>query len=251
MIETKQRMRVREIVLNAPENGNALNIAVCTELGEALDRAEDDRSVDAVVLRANGADFCSGMDLKEQLEADKVQLGGIHQRLFSAAQYIHKPIVAAVHGLVLAGGMGLAANAHIVVSHPDARFGLPEVKIGYWPVFIFRAVEHAIGERRAIELSLTGREFGAEEAQRYGLVTEISPDPVRRAFEIATQISQYSRDTIHLGLGYVHEIRGRDWERSGKIGNQYRGRIIATQDYSEGVRAAMENRQPRWPSVTA
>ena len=177
MIETKQHLRVRQIALNNPKNGNALDIALCNELLEALDRADGDPSVGAILLTANGPEFCAGLDLREQLDADKVQLGGIHERLYSTVQRIHTPIVAAVHGSVFAGGTGLAANAHIVVAHPETRFGLTEVRIGYWPVFVFRAVEHAIGERRTMELSLSGRDFGAEEALRFGLVTEISSDP--------------------------------------------------------------------------
>jgi enoyl-CoA hydratase/carnithine racemase len=202
-------LRVLQIALNNPENANALDITLCSELLKALDRAEDDRSVGAILLTANGPEFCAGMDLREQLEADEVQLGGIHQRLFSTVQRIHKPIVAAVHGSAFEGGTGLAANAHIVVAHPETRFGLTEVRIGYWPVFIFRAVEHALGERRAMELSLTGRYFGAEEALRFGLVTEISSTPVQRAAEIAAHISAYSPSAIKAGLGYAHQIRGR------------------------------------------
>jgi enoyl-CoA hydratase/carnithine racemase len=249
LLETKQHLRVLQIALNNPENGNALNIELCNELLEALDRAEGDRSVGAILLTANGSDFCAGMDLKEQLEADKVQLGGIHQRLFSTVQRIHKPIVAAVHGSVFAGGMGLAANAHIVVAHPETRFGLTELRVGYWPVFIYRAVEHAIGERRAMELSLTASDFEAEEAFRYGLVTEISSDPLHRAAEIAARMSAYSPSAIKIGLGYAHQIRGRDWDYAGEVGTKARSHLLATKDYSEGVRAAIEKRQPEWPSL--
>ena len=74
--------------------------------------------------------------------------------------------------------MGLAANAHIVVAHPATRFALTEIRIGLWPGMIFRAVALAVGERRATELSLTGRDFTAADALQYGLVTEISDDPL-------------------------------------------------------------------------
>ena len=239
-----------QIALNNPANGNPLDIKLCNELLEALDHAEGDQSVGAILLTANGPDFCVGMDLSEQLEADKVELGGIHQRLFSTVHRIHKPIVAAVHGSVFAGGTGLAANAHIVVAHPGARFALTEVRIGYWPVFVFRAVEHAIGERRTMELSLTGRDFGAEEALRFELVAEISADPVRRASEIASQISAFSPSAIHFGLSYAHQIRGRDWEHAGEVGRRVRSRLLATADYNEGIRAAIEGRKPEWPSLS-
>jgi enoyl-CoA hydratase/carnithine racemase len=249
VIETKQHLRVAQLSLNNPESGNALDIKLCNELLDAFDRAERDRSVGAILLTANGPDFCAGMDLREQLEADKIELGGIHQRLFSTVQRIRKPIVAAVHGSVLAGGTGLAANAHIVVADPATRFGLTEVRIGYWPVFVFRAVEHAIGERRAMELSLTGRDFSAEEALQFGLVTEISSDPVQRAARIAARMSVYSPSAIDAGFVYVHQIRGRDWEHAGEVGTTVRKRLVATGDYREGILAAIEGRQPQWPSL--
>lgn len=239
-----------QIALNNPDSENALDIKLCNELLDAFDRAEGDRSVGAILLTANGPEFCAGMALREQLEADEIQPGGIHQRLFGTIQRIHKPIVAAVHGSVFDGGTGLAANAHVVVAHPETRFGLTEVPIGYWPVFIFRAVEHAIGERRAMELSLTGREFGTEEALRFGLVTEISSNPVQHAADIAARIGAHSPSTTQLGLSYAHQIRGRDWERAGEIGHKVRSRLPATEDYREGVRAAIEKRQPKWSSLS-
>ena len=88
-------------------------------------------------------------DLREQLQADKVQLGGIHPRHFRRSSASIGPIFAAVHGSVFEGGIGLAASAHIVAAHPEARFGLTEVRIGYWPVFVFRAVEHGTQSDRS------------------------------------------------------------------------------------------------------
>ena len=133
-------------------------------LVEAFDKADGDRSVGAILLQANGPTFCSGMDLKETIEVDQVRLAGIHERLFTMIHRLRTPLIAAVHGHALGGGTGLVANAHIVVASPEAVFGLTEIRIGLWPVLIFRSVEHAMGERRTVELSLTGREFTAAEA---------------------------------------------------------------------------------------
>jgi enoyl-CoA hydratase/carnithine racemase len=137
----------------------------------------------------------------------------------------------------------------VVVAHPGARFGLTEVRTGYWPVFVFRAVDHAIGERRAMELSLTGREISAQEALDFGLVTEISSDALKRAMDIATRISAYSPSAIQLGLRYAHKIRGRSWRHAGEVGREVRSDLLATPDYGEGVRAAIEKRSPVWPSL--
>jgi enoyl-CoA hydratase/carnithine racemase len=242
LIEIRQDTRVRRITLNRPEKRNALSVELCSQLAEAFDSADADPSVGAIVLNANGPAFCAGMDLKETSDA------GIHERLFTTIRRVRTPIIAAVHGAALAGGTGLVANAHIVFAKPDARFGLTEIRIGLWPVMIFRAIAQAMGERRAIELSLSGREFGAADALLYGLVTEIADDPLRRAGELALRIAGFSPAAVGAGLDYTDQIRGRDWADAGKIGLQLRKGLLDGEDFKEGVRAFLEKRQPSWPS---
>ena len=249
MIEVTKDRRILRITLNRPEKRNALNLELCKQLVEALDGADTDRGVGAVVLNANGPAFCAGMDLKETIDVDQTRLADIHERLFTTIHRIRTPIIAAVHGAALAGGTGLAANGHMVIARDDARFGLTEIRIGLWPVLIFRSIEHAMGERRAVELSLTGREFSAGEARDYGLVTEIADDPLRRATDLAMQLAGFSPVAITAGLDYVHQIRGRDWEDAGRVGRVVRDRLLSNEDFKEGARAFLEKRHPSWPSL--
>jgi len=248
-IEVAQQGRVLRITLNRPEKRNALNLDLCHELLEAFDGADLDHSVGAIVLNANGPSFCAGMDLKETFDADQVRLAAIHDRLFTTIQRVRTPVIAAVHGAALAGGTGVAANAHIVFATPDSRFGLTEIRIGLWPVMIFRAVEHAMGERRTVELSLTGREFSAVDAQLYGLVTEVVDNPLERAMDLAERLAAYSPLAIGAGLDYVHQIRGHDWEHAGRVARQTRDRLLSNEDFKEGALAFLEKRQPSWPSL--
>ena len=251
MIELHQEWRVLRITLNRPEKRNALNLQLCRELVTAFEKADADRTVGAIVLNANGPSFCAGMDLKETIDVDQVELAGIHERLFTTIHRIRTPLIAAVHGAALAGGTGLVANTHIAIAKDDARFGLTEIRIGLWPVLIFRSIEHAMGERRTVELSLTGREFSAKEALEYGLVTEIADDPLRRATDIAVQLASFSPIAVGAGLDYVHQIRGRDWDHAGRIGRQTRDRLLSNDDFKEGAQAFLEKRPPTWPSLAS
>lgn len=248
-VQVTQEWRVRRITLNRPEKRNALTLDFCTELSDALDQADADDSVGAIVLSANGPSFCAGMDLKETVEIDQIQLVGVHERLFTVIHRIRTPVIAAVQGAAFAGGTGLVANAHIVIARPDARFALTEIRVGLWPVLIFRAIQHAMGERRAVELSLTGREFNAAEAMSYGLVTEVGDDPLQRALEIAGKLAAHSPTAVGAGLDYVHQIRGRDWEHAGRVARRTRDRLLENGDFQEGARAFLEKRQPSWPSL--
>ena len=249
LITVAHEGRVETITLNRPDKRNALSLDLCQELVHAFDQADHSGAVGAIVLNANGPAFCAGMDLKEAVQIDQNQLARIHDRLFTLIHRLRTPIIAAVHGAALAGGTGLAANSHIVIAGPDATFGLTEVRIGFWPMMIYRAVEQAMGPRRTLELSLTGRIFDANEALEYGLVTQISNDPLKRAQEIATQLAAYSPVAIGTGLDYVRQIHGHDWEHAGKIGHLTRNRLIESKDFHEGCAAFREKRQPSWPSL--
>ena len=130
--------------------------------------------IGAILLTGTGKAFCAGMDLAEALQADRSELDELHERLFTVGIRLHKPMIAGVHGAALAGGTGLAANAHILIACEEASFGLTEIRIGLWPILIFRAVKAAIGERRATELALTGRIFDGRKPVSYGLVHELS-----------------------------------------------------------------------------
>jgi len=241
--------RVGRISINRAEKRNALSTLMCREMIEAFAQADADPAVGAVMVRGNGTAFCAGMDLEEVLAADQSELAHLHERLFTVIQRARKPIVVAVRGAAVAAGMGLAANAHIVVAAPEARFGLTEIRIGLWPVIVFRAVVRAIGERRATELSLTGRTISADEAFRFGLVTEIASDPKTKAFELAKKLAEFSPVATAAGLEYADQIRGLSWAEAAPIGHKTRSELMATDDFTEGVRAFLEKRPPQWPSL--
>ncbi len=243
--------RVLRLALNRPDRRNALNMELCTALAAALDDAENNASVGAVLLSGIGKSFCAGMDLHEVLAPGGADINDIHERIFTAGLRMTKPLVAAVHGAALAGGTGLAANCHIVVAAEDATFGLTEIRIGLWPFVIFRTVAAALGQRRTTELALTGRIFGAAEAREYGLAHHVVEPAMlmERAQEIAGGIAEASPTAIGAGLAFVRDARGKSWEEAGELARQMRGEVFRSADFQEGIRAFQEKRPPRWPST--
>jgi enoyl-CoA hydratase/carnithine racemase len=243
--------RVLHLALNRPDRRNALNMDLCTSLGAALENAENDPAVGAVLLSGNGKSFCAGMDLHELLSTTFGDVNEVHEHIFTAGIRMTKPLIAAVHGAALAGGTGLAANCHIVVAADDATFGLTEIRIGLWPFVIFRTIVAALGQRRATELALTGRIFDANEAREYGLVHQVVEPAalIERAQEIAGAIAEASPTAIHAGLAFVRDARGKTWEEAGHLARQMRNEVFRSTDFQEGIRAFQEKRPPRWTSA--
>jgi enoyl-CoA hydratase/carnithine racemase len=218
LIETSRDGRLLRLALNRPEKRNALNIALCRELIAALEAAQHDPEIGAILLSGNGKAFCAGMDLNEVT----TQVDDLHDRLFTAFSWMRKPLIADVRGPAIAGGTGLVAQAHMVFASEEAIFGLTEIRIGLWPFLIFRAMVHALGERRAVELSLSGRTFSAREAEAYGLVHYVGADAPPTARKVA------DLPAAAIGLTALQACRGLDLIESGKVARKYRGKVFET-----------------------
>jgi len=250
-LQISREGRVLRLALNRPEKRNALNLDLCRELIRALEAADADPAAGAVLLSGNGRSFCAGMDLSEALEAEDAGQAEVHARLFSLGAWLRKPVVAAVHGAALAGGTGLAANAHVVVASEDAGFGLTEIRVGLFPFMIFRAVARAVGERRAVELSLSGRTFGAAEALQYGLVHQVAGggECLNVAAELAAGIAARSPAAVSRGLEFVSLSREESDVEAVQLARRFRKELFEGADFREGLRAFAEKRAPKWPSL--
>jgi enoyl-CoA hydratase/carnithine racemase len=245
--------RLRRLTLNRPQKRNALSLELCQALVAALEAADRDPKVGAILLNANGQSFCAGMDLHEisldKSATDDGALAMVHEQLFTIGGRLSKPLIAAVQGAALAGGTGLVANCHVVIATEDATFGLTEIRLGLWPFLVFRAVAAAVGERRTVELSLTGRIFGAGEARELGLVHQVAGNLEAQALQVASAIAESSPTAIQNGLRSVQAARGKDWKQAGEIAQRVRREVFASPDFQEGIQAFREKRKPRWPSI--
>ncbi len=152
---------------------------------------------------------------------------------------LRKPMVAAVQGAAVAGGLGLALNAHIVVASSGARFGLPEVRIGLWPYVILPVVSAAIGLRKASELALTARVVHTEEACRMGIVDVVTePDALNEQAErMALDLAERSATVMELGLSFMQQIAGLDPAAAAELARRFRREALDSAAFREGVLA--------------
>ncbi len=173
---------VARITLNRPEKRNALNDGLVTGIKAALRRANAVDSVRVVVINGAGQDFCSGADLESLRKisdasvAENVEDARSLMELFELIRQVPVPVVAAVRGRALAGGCGLASACDLVLAASSARFGYPEVKIGFVPAMVLAILKRNVSEKRAFELLTRGAEISAEEARQIGLVNQVFND---------------------------------------------------------------------------
>lgn len=178
-IRVERTGAVARVTLARPEKKNALDYTAARELLEALRELAANADVRVVLLAADGDDFCAGADLgalhalldassSEQLR-DAEALGDV----FRVMRELPQVIVAAVRGRALAGGAGLATACDIVIAEEGARFGYPEVRVGFVPAMVMALLRRQIGEKRAFELVATGRQVRASEALELGLVSRV------------------------------------------------------------------------------
>jgi methylglutaconyl-CoA hydratase len=238
-------------MLARPEKKNALDRRTADELAAALDELGADESVRAIVLSADGPDFCAGADLEalaatldagpEEHEQDAEALG----RVFRALRAIAKPVVAAVRGRALAGGAGLASACDIVVAHEGAQFGYPEVRVGFVPAMVMTMLRRCVGERQAFDLVATGRLIGAREARDIGLASRVLPDPEFESgvAEVAAALAGSPPTALRLTKRLFYALDGVGFDDGVALGVRANVEARGTDDFKTGVRRFV--RRPR------
>jgi len=207
---------IARLTLNRPDKRNALNESLIAAVKDALLRADNDDAVHAVLITGAGSDFCSGADLSALQKiadgsvADNAEDARSLMEIFALIREVRVPVVAAVHGRALAGGCGLATACDIVLASHSARFGYPEVKIGFVPAMVAAILRRNVSEKRAFELLTLGQEIGAPEAMGIGLVNRVFPD---ESFETDTAdyvngFQKMSRSAIALTKKLLYQMDG-------------------------------------------
>jgi methylglutaconyl-CoA hydratase len=234
---------VARITLNRPEKRNALNDALIAGIRESLRKAAQDENVRAIVISGAGKDFCSGADLSALQKiagatvADNTEDARSLLDLFLLIRQIPVPVIAAVTGRALAGGCGLATACDLVLASASARFGYPEVKIGFVPAMVMAILRRNVSEKRAFELVTRGEELGAQEAKEMGLVNQVFSDETFAGDVDAyvKRFEQLSKQAIALTKGLLYQIDGMAFVEGLETGADVNVIARMTDDCQQGI----------------
>ena len=240
------------LTIHRPEALNALNGNVIDALSAALEAAQENREVRVIVLTGAGDKaFVAGADIKEFADYDQAQGEELARRgqrdLFDRVEQSRKPVVAAVNGFALGGGLELAMAAHVRIASSNARMGLPEVSLGVIPGYGgTQRLAQIVGKGKAMEMVLTGGMIDAESALACGLVNQVVDQELllETAHVMAGKIAKNAPTALSAALdsvlaGYSRDGFGVEIARFGEC--------FATQDFKEGTTAFLEKRKPQFP----
>lgn len=247
-VTTEIRDRVMIITLNRPDAMNAVNQNLANELAQALDSLDNNDQVSVGVLAGAGRGFCAGMDLKEFVSSGMPMVGdrgfgGITERACK------KPLIAAVEGFALAGGLELALSTDLIVASKGAKFGIPEVTVGLFAgAGALLRLPRVVPYSRAMKMALTGAPIIAEEAHELGLVAELCEkgEALDTALQLANQIAKNAPLALIASKELIREMQGRTEAEFWSHQKTQVDIVFNSEDGKEGATAFAEKRAPNW-----
>ncbi len=239
---------VARIVLNRPKH-NVLNIEMMNELNAELDLISRNDDLKCLVITGEGRSFCAGVEVSDHRPEMVDEMVTVFNRIFENINKIDIPVIAAVNGACLGGGMEVAIACDIVIASEKAIFGQPEIKLGFFPPYAALRLPELVGTAKAIEICTTGRTYSAEEAKHMGFVSQTaSAENFEETVEKTVKEIAYSSPLIirlnkravkrHLGINLSQGVD--------LVSNYFLNTMMKTQDTLEGIKSFEEKRKPIW-----
>ena len=244
---------IETITINRPEKLNALNKETIEELGRAFSQAEQDKDVGVIIITGSGEKaFVAGADISEfahfGVEQGKELSADGQSKLFDLVQNLNKPVIAAINGFALGGGLELAMSSHIRVAAENAKMGLPEVSLGVIPGYGgTQRLAQLVGKGKAMELITTAGMIGAVDAEKWGLVNHVvaQDELLDKAINISQKILNNSPQAVASAIKSVNA--GFEESTNGfEVEIDEFGKCFGTEDFKEGTTAFLEKRKPNF-----
>jgi enoyl-CoA hydratase/carnithine racemase len=250
IVETKKDF-VAEITLNRPDKLNTFNSTMAEELYDALMAADGAQTVRVVLLKGAGKAFCAGIDVNELAGQTTMEYREWIERMerpLLAISHMKKPVIAQVHGVAAANGMGLVAAADLAIAADNARMGLTAINVGLNCVGPVLPVARSVGRKKAMELLLYGELIKAPEALSLGLINRIAPKDTleAEARQWAAELARKSPIAVQIAKSAFYGAEDLAYDKQFACMNEAFARLCSTEDAKEGVNAFFEKRPPVW-----
>ena len=241
---TERRDRVLLITLNRPDALNAINGALSAGLVAAVEDLDNDPGLTAGVLTGAGRGFCSGMDLKAFARGEDI--GPMLSFVRNGAT---KPLIGAIEGFALAGGLELALACDLLVAAEGSKMGIPEAGVGLFAAGggLIR-LPSRVGYSKAMEMAITADPIAAEEAERYGLVARVTETgrAVDEALKLAQRVAQNAPLAVAASKEVIRATQGATEDELWELQKPLQAKVFTSEDAKEGPRAFSEKRSPNW-----
>lgn len=250
-VEVTKKDHIAVVTMNRPEALNALNKAVFTDLEVALDDVEKDDEVYVVIITGAGRAFIAGADIGEMAPmnvAEGLAFSELGNRILMRVDMMEKPTIAAVNGFALGGGCEMALACDIRIASEKAKFGQPEVGLGITPGFSgTQRLPRRVGVAKAKELIFSGKQIGAEEAKRIGLVNEVyaAEELLNKAVEMAKSFTANAPIAVKYSKACIDRGMQMDIDNGIALENELFAMCFATEDQKEGMGAFLEKRKEK------
>ena len=239
---------VARMTLDRPKH-NVLDITMMNEMIAELEDLVSDKELKCLVFSGAGASFCAGVEVADHKPESADQMIATFNRIFELIDQLDVPVIAAVHGACLGGGMELAIACDIIVAGDSAIFGQPEIKLAFLPPYAAIRLPHLVGPAKAIEICTTGKRYSAAEAQQMGMVCyAVADDQLAETTDKLVKEIQYNSPLIirlnkqavkkHLGLPFSQAINS--------VSDLFLNTLMKTEDVLEGIKSFEEKRKPVW-----
>ncbi|MCP4108883.1 MAG: enoyl-CoA hydratase/isomerase family protein [Desulfobacteraceae bacterium] len=239
---------VARITLARPKH-NVFNIEMMNELNSELENLIADDDLKCVVILGEGPSWCAGVEVADHKPEMVDEMIATFNRIFELTEKLEVPIIAAVHGACLGGGMEVAIACDIVIAGQKAAFGQPEIKLGFFPPYAAIRLPQIVGPGKAIEICTTGKRYKAEEVLAMGMISKVVEDDnlAGEVDKIVDEIKYNSPLIIRLNKQAVKQHLGMDFQKAiQSVSDLFLNKLMKTEDTLEGIKSFEEKRKPEW-----
>lgn len=255
-VRIEYRQPIALVTLNRPDKYNGLDMAMMLALDEVVRNLRKRRGIRAVILHGAGPAFCAGLDFASVLRRPGKLVAGflpwwrktnLFQRLCLAWRDLDVPVIAVTHGYCFGGGFQLALGCDFRISAPDCQFSIKEIEWGLIPdMGASVTLRELLPADQALELTLTGRRFDAQEALQKHLITRVEDDPLGAALDLAKNISAHSPDAVAAAKRLFQQTRVLSERRALRRERWLQLKVLLGSNQREAMRARMEKRSPQF-----